>query len=221
MKFIETLIRKTVFFSPSAPFDALVLYSSEDQRWKIADFGLTSCGTHVPISTRRARGTPCYSAYELLHSPGSVFSKETDIWSLGCILYELLTGQRLFKSDEFVYRYAFTREPPEISLHGVYEPAIFQITQLILSTINLDQGRPSVENLIVQTAALKGNLEIDSEEGDPPSYDDVFPSDFMNIPITGTREASSVSSTHGSEITQVAQTSPGNFGSNSSWQSHW
>lgn len=152
-----------------------------------------------------------------------MFSRKTDIWSLGCIFYELLTSEKLFTSDWSVLRYAFSGQPPAVSLHGIYEHSIPKIIQVILSTINLDHfGRPSVENLIIQTAAVKETLEIESEREDPPDYQDVFPNPVMNQPITGIHGVNSdVASSHGSEISLVTQMGSGSFGHYSSWQSHW
>lgn len=71
--------------------------------WKLADFGLTSEGTSDgAVRTEYARGTPGYRAPELLVEDGSDFTNKVDIWSLGCVLYELVVGRRVFISDRDV-----------------------------------------------------------------------------------------------------------------------
>ena len=57
-------------------------------------------------TTLYGRGTPGYRAPELLllnnrstGSENSSFSKKSDIWALGCILYELVFGEQPFPSD--------------------------------------------------------------------------------------------------------------------------
>jgi tetratricopeptide (TPR) repeat protein len=81
----------------------LVLYSSQRGWWKIADFGLTSDGvTSLLRPTSLGRGTFGYRAPELLREELG-YSKKTDIWSLGCIIYELCTRKPAFVND-FVVR---------------------------------------------------------------------------------------------------------------------
>lgn len=63
-------------------------------RWVLADFGLALdhvCGSTHPDITR---GTVIYMAPEILR--GENASLPSDIWSLGCIFYEILTEDVLF-----------------------------------------------------------------------------------------------------------------------------
>jgi serine/threonine protein kinase len=55
--------------------------------------------------TEQCRGTEQYLGPEVLCS--SQFSKKTDIWSLGCILYELNSGEPAFKSYNDVFGYTY------------------------------------------------------------------------------------------------------------------
>jgi len=61
---------------------------------KISDFGLARVPTtSAPWVTRTACGTPGYIAPEL-YAPGAVFSAKADVWSLGVVALEILTGGR-------------------------------------------------------------------------------------------------------------------------------
>src|SRR5271155_3004078 len=95
---------------------SLVLYS-EDDIWKIADFGLMSEGTsHRLLSTTAARGTPGYRAPEMVKDVDHKYNNKVDIWSIGCILYELVLGQRPFLSDYAVIEYSHSYEALDIQI---------------------------------------------------------------------------------------------------------
>jgi len=56
---------------------------SEDNRVKLSDFGLRQ----VFIQEELANDSPCYKSPEVLE--GKPYSKSSDVWALGCVLYEL------------------------------------------------------------------------------------------------------------------------------------
>lgn len=56
-----------------------------------------STGTHVLTSIK---GTPLYMAPELIR--GESYDHKVDIWSLGCIMYQLLVGVPPFNTDSLV-----------------------------------------------------------------------------------------------------------------------
>lgn len=61
---------------------------------KIADFGVSKCTKSTILRTRV--GTEGYAAPELLGLLGmanTVYSNWIDIWALGCIVHEMLTGE--------------------------------------------------------------------------------------------------------------------------------
>jgi serine/threonine protein kinase len=83
----------------------LVLYSVEDQAWKIADFGLASEGTSKRLRTSRyALGTPSYRSPELIEN--FKYTNKVDIWAIGCILYELIFKRKAFSDDWAVLRFS-------------------------------------------------------------------------------------------------------------------
>jgi serine/threonine protein kinase len=64
--------------------------------------------------TKQGRGTEQYLGPEVLRSKH--FSKKTDIWSLGCILYELNSGEPAFKSYNDVFGYSYKqRTTPQLT----------------------------------------------------------------------------------------------------------
>ena len=97
-------------------------------RVKLGDFGASkqihpqaTTALHTQVSTR------IYGAPEVLgldsNSETSVYTNSVDIWSLGCVIYELLAGTRLFGSETQVSRYFFGIWPfPEDKLKGLSPP---------------------------------------------------------------------------------------------------
>lgn len=75
------------------------VFLAYDGRVRLGDFGLCR---HTPSralgsATLTHAGTDCYMAPEMLSS--SRYGKPADMWSLGCVLYELCTGQFMWELD--------------------------------------------------------------------------------------------------------------------------
>nr|CAD7264274.1 unnamed protein product [Timema shepardi] len=64
-----------------------------DATVKLADFGVSKIELLEPGS-RTFVGTKNYMAPEILMNPGASYSNKVDIWSLGVLLHECLTGDR-------------------------------------------------------------------------------------------------------------------------------
>src|SRR5262249_9655101 len=66
---------------------------------KIADFGLARrAGGSTPTDRHGLIGTPSYMAPEQAGGKGKEVGPAADVWALGAILYECLTGRPPFKA---------------------------------------------------------------------------------------------------------------------------
>ncbi|MGB6340807.1 MAG: protein kinase [Candidatus Aminicenantaceae bacterium] len=80
---------------------------------KIMDFGLAKLSWGVDLTkTATIMGTVAYMSPE--QASGEKADQRTDIWSLGCVLYEMLAGQRPFKgTHDQAAIYSIMNEEPE------------------------------------------------------------------------------------------------------------
>ena len=115
---------------------------------KVLDFGLakfvettpsvTGSGTMSPTLSLQATkagvilGTAAYMPPE--QARGKTVDKRADIWSFGCVVYELLTGKRAFDGDETTDTLAFviTKEPDWSALPADLPAAIRRLLRRCL-----------------------------------------------------------------------------------------
>ncbi|MCA9140476.1 MAG: protein kinase [Planctomycetales bacterium] len=72
-----------------------------DQRAWITDFGLAIFEDELTESPHELTGTPAYMSPEQIQGKNSHLDGRADLWSLGVILYELVTGKRPFQGNTF------------------------------------------------------------------------------------------------------------------------
>ena len=99
-----------------------VLLNARTATWKITDFGLTCEGTSGrAYTTHYSRGTNCYRAPELIdETEKRVVTMKSDIWALGCVMYELIAEKKAFPSEYNVFLFTSENrkiEVPELPLH--------------------------------------------------------------------------------------------------------
>lgn len=86
---------------------------TEKGQAKIMDFGLAKLEWGPDLTkTATLMGTVAYMSPE--QARGEKVDHRTDIWSLGCVIYEIITGQRPFRSEhEQTAIYAILNEEPQ------------------------------------------------------------------------------------------------------------
>jgi len=97
---------------------------------KILDFGLAKLGGQAKLTrTGSTLGTAAYMSPE--QARGEDVDHRTDIWSLGVVLYEMLTGKLPFKGEhEAAVLYSIVHEKPE-ALSNVSAPLSSLISKVL------------------------------------------------------------------------------------------
>jgi len=117
---------------------------------KLGDFGVSKRILAEATTTFHTQvSTPVYSAPEVLgldpNSETSNYTNSVDIWSLGCVIYELLVGTKLFFSEFQLYRYFYGTWPfPEESLRVLSPPTNNTGISLLRAMLAIQPGdRPT------------------------------------------------------------------------------
>jgi len=108
---------------------------------KVLDFGISKITGAADLQITREDsvfGSPLYMSPEQLLSAGDVDAR-TDIWSLGAILYELLTGKPPFNSDKLPEVYARIAAQPAPPLRIRRPDAPAGIESVILKCLEKDR----------------------------------------------------------------------------------
>ncbi|GIX95741.1 hypothetical protein CEXT_455012 [Caerostris extrusa] len=117
---------------------------------KIGDFGISK----VLSSKSKAYtvvGTPCYISPELCE--GKPYNQKSDIWALGCILYELMTLKRPFDASTLPALIMKIMKGSFEPVEGIYS---HELRKLLLSMLNLDHNqRPTAAQIMCHPVMIK------------------------------------------------------------------
>ena len=124
----------------------IFLAGSGEGMVKVGDFGIARILRHAQDCARTAIGTPYYLSPEICQR--RPYSYKSDVWSLGCVLYETATLRHAFDSDSMhgLVLKILRGEPPQV-------PASFsmELRSLIEEMLTKDpKCRPSVNELLLR-----------------------------------------------------------------------
>jgi Tol biopolymer transport system component len=152
----------------------------EDGTVKVLDFGLAKAfdpagspgagATMSPTLSMHATeaglilGTAAYMAPE--QARGKVVDKRVDIWSFGCVLYEMLTGKRAFDGDDVSMTLAavMMKEPDWSAL----PPAMPAALGMYLRRCLAKDPAARIRDIGDMRLALNGAFEAPSQPAAPP-----------------------------------------------------
>jgi len=142
---------------------------------KVLDFGLAKLVEQTPLDAEAETrmqvqtqagmivGTVAYMSPE--QARGQEVDARSDIWSLGCLLYEMLTRQQPFRGDTTtdVLANIIHREPPSILIRCPDAPA--ELERIIIRAVckNKAERYQTVNELLADLKQLQKRLEFEAE----------------------------------------------------------
>lgn len=112
---------------------------------KLCDFGIAQ--PDFETSPTQCKGTLQYMAPEIINKGN--YEKSADIWSLGCVLYEIMWREPLF--SEGSYSEVIAKIVDFKSKNWIEFPSIYstELQEIVRSMLSIDpQARPSVQELM-------------------------------------------------------------------------
>lgn len=164
----------------------------------LADFGLAIApGAPTLTQTGTVAGTPAYMSPEQVM--GKPVDARTDIFSLGIVFYELLTGRKPFSGESAAKMFSSVVNEEPASLRQIDPSVPTSINEIVLRSLAKEPGLrfQTVDEFL---RALAGtNLRPDQQE--PVAIDETMPfgrDDFgtgvHDVPVAGEDESSLLSS---------------------------
>nr|AAH99988.1 NIMA (never in mitosis gene a)-related kinase 8 [Danio rerio] len=127
---------------------------------KIGDFGISK----ILVSKSKAYtvvGTPCYISPELCE--GKPYNQKSDIWALGCVLYELASLKRAFEAANLPALVLKIMSGTFAPISDRYSP---ELRQLILNMLNLDPSkRPQLNEIMAHAICIRPLLNLYTDIG--------------------------------------------------------
>ena len=130
---------------------------------KITDFGLAKLREQTKLTkTGTTMGTAAYMSPE--QTQGEEVDQRTDIWSLGVLLYEMLTGKLPFAGDyEQAVMYSILHEEPE-PITGLRTGVPMELERIVFKVLekNPEERYQHADELLIDLQRVQKSLETKS-----------------------------------------------------------
>ena len=131
------------------------IFLDADQNIKLGDFGTAKCLEETGEFAETVVGSPFYLSPEICQ--GVPYNSKTDIWSLGCVLYEMCTLEPAFSGDcigGIVMKIIREEQPP---IPGEYST---DLSNLVDAMLQKAPGRRPTITQILSLSFMKPFLPI-------------------------------------------------------------
>ena len=137
---------------------------TEDDTVKIVDFGLAKLADQTRITrSGTTMGTAAYMSPE--QARGDEVDQRTDVWSLGVVLYEMLTGELPFRGDkETAIVYSILNEKP-VPLDAGPTRLPFELEEIVKKALEKNPEKRYAS--AVELAEAVGQVQLQLSSGVP------------------------------------------------------
>jgi serine/threonine-protein kinase len=119
-----------------SPQNVLIGY---DGSIKLVDFGVARFGTLEGSRTESLRGKPSYASPEQI--AGKHIDRRTDVFALGVVMWELFTGERLFKRETSAATYLAVLQDPIPDIREIHPIAPEPIARVVAKALEREKDK--------------------------------------------------------------------------------
>ena len=157
---LQAAHEKKIVHRDIKPANLMITGSGSNQLVTIMDFGLALLTDRSKLTrTDETMGTVTYMSPEQTY--GMELDHRTDIWSLGTVIYEMVTGQQPFKGHyDKAVMYSISNEEPE-PMTAPRTGVPMELEWLVNKALakESDERYQSTANMVVDLESLKKKLE--------------------------------------------------------------
>ena len=157
---LEAAHRKSIFHRDIKPSNVMLLGQGSERLIKIMDFGLAQLAERSRLTDLDTTlGTMAYMSPEQTQGAGT--DQRTDLWALGCVMYEMISGQLPFRGDyNQAVQYSILHEAPE-PLTGLRTGVPMELEWIVDKCLakNREERYPEASALILDVSTLRKKLE--------------------------------------------------------------